>query len=70
MGMSGQGTNGGTGIGTTFAPMRRVARLLQVGAGANRMLVCTFTRTADLFRTGILKSLGQGELPTWSKGAR
>ena len=60
MGMSGQGTNDVTGIGKTFAPMRRVARLLQVGAAANRMLVCTFTRTADLFRKGILKCLDQG----------
>jgi len=36
----------GPGTGKTFALMRRVARLLQNGAAANRMLVCTFTRTA------------------------
>ena len=70
MGMSGQGTNGVTGTGRTFALMRRVARLLQVGAAANRMLVCAFTWTADLFRKGILKSLEQGELPAWSQTGR
>ncbi|MCY4059383.1 MAG: ATP-dependent helicase [Gammaproteobacteria bacterium] len=36
----------GPGTGKTFALMRRVARLLQDGATANRILVCTFTRTA------------------------
>jgi len=36
----------GPGTGKTFALMRRVARLLQKGTAANRMLVCTFTRTA------------------------
>ena len=36
----------GPGTGKTFALMRRVARLLQAGATPNRMLVCTFTRTA------------------------
>ena len=36
----------GPGTGKTFALMRRVARLLQDGTTANRMLVCTFTRTA------------------------
>lgn len=36
----------GPGTGKTFALMRRVARLLQEGANPNRMLVCTFTRTA------------------------
>lgn len=36
----------GPGTGKTFALMRRVARLLQDGAAANRILVCTFTRTA------------------------
>lgn len=36
----------GPGTGKTFALMRRAARLLQEGASPNRMLVCTFTRTA------------------------
>lgn len=36
----------GPGTGKTFALMRRVARLLQTGAVADRVLVCTFTRTA------------------------
>lgn len=36
----------GPGTGKTFALMRRVARLLQGGARPNRILVCTFTRTA------------------------
>ena len=61
--MSGQGTNGVTGTGKTFAPMRMVARLLQVGAGPNRMLVCAFTRTADLCRKEFLKSFDQGFFP-------
>lgn len=49
----------GPGTGKTFALMRRVARLLQEGANPNRMLVCTFTRTAasdlrsELSRLGI-----------------
>ena len=59
MGMIGQGTNGGTGIGMEFALMRRVAGLLQVDAAANRKLVWAFTWTADLFRKGIRKSLEQ-----------
>lgn len=48
----------GPGTGKTFALMRRVARLLQEGATPNRILVCTFTRTAarDLERE--LASLG------------
>ncbi len=36
----------GPGTGKSFSLMRRVARLLQTGADPNRMLVCTFTRTA------------------------
>lgn len=36
----------GPGTGKTFALMRRVARLLQDGVPADRILVCTFTRTA------------------------
>ncbi len=36
----------GPGTGKTFAMMRRVARLLQEGSTAGRILVCTFTRTA------------------------
>ena len=36
----------GPGTGKTFALMRRVARLLQTGATPNRILACTFTRTA------------------------
>ena len=43
----------GPGTGKTFALMRRVARLLQEGTTADRMLVCTFTRTAA-------KDLGRG----------
>lgn len=49
----------GPGTGKTFALMRRVARLLQDGATPNRMLVCTFTRTAardlesELARLGV-----------------
>ncbi len=49
----------GPGTGKTFALMRRVARLLQEGTNPNRMLVCTFTRTAsrdlrsELIRLGI-----------------
>ena len=42
----------GPGTGKTYALMRRVARLLQEGAVAARILLCTFTRTAaeDLSR--------------------
>jgi len=42
----------GPGTGKTFALMRRVARLLEEGETPNRILVCTFTRTAagDLSR--------------------
>jgi len=36
----------GPGTGKTFAMMRRIARLLQDGSSGERMLVCTFTRTA------------------------
>jgi len=36
----------GPGTGKTFAMMRRVARLLEEGADAERILVVTFTRTA------------------------
>lgn len=36
----------GPGTGKTFALMRRVARLIEEGAKLNRILVCTFTRTA------------------------
>ena len=36
----------GPGTGKTFALMRRAARLLQTGATPNRILACTFTRTA------------------------
>jgi superfamily I DNA/RNA helicase len=36
----------GPGTGKTFALMRRVARLLEEGQEPNRILVCTFTRTA------------------------
>lgn len=49
----------GPGTGKTFALMRRVARLLQDGATPNRILVCTFTRTAardleeELARLGV-----------------
>src|SRR5260370_28579712 len=36
----------GPGTGKTFALMRRVARLLEQGAQADRILAVTFTRTA------------------------
>lgn len=48
----------GPGTGKTFALMRRVARLLQEQANANRMLVCTFTRTAARDLQGELTRLG------------
>jgi superfamily I DNA/RNA helicase len=48
----------GPGTGKTFALMRRVARLLQGGATADRMLVCTFTRTAARDLEGELARLG------------
>ena len=48
----------GPGTGKTFALMRRVARLLQDGAIPNRMLVCTFTRTAARDLEGELAQLG------------
>ncbi len=48
----------GPGTGKTFALMRRVARLLQDGAAPNRMLVCTFTRTAARDLEGELARLG------------
>ena len=44
----------GPGTGKTFSMMRRVARLLQEGVGPERILVCTFTRTAA---TDLKKSL-------------
>lgn len=48
----------GPGTGKTFALMRRVARLLQSGATPDRMLVCTFTRTAAKDLEGELAVLG------------
>lgn len=48
----------GPGTGKTFALMRRVARLLQEGARPNRILVCTFTRTAAWDLEGELARLG------------
>jgi len=36
----------GPGTGKTFSLIRRAARLLEEGVAANRILVCTFTRTA------------------------
>ena len=44
--------------GKTFALMRRVARLLQDGATASRILSCTFTRTAARDLEGELRGLG------------
>jgi len=44
----------GPGTGKTFSMMRRVARLLQDGVEPNKILVCTFTRTAA---TDLKKSL-------------
>lgn len=48
----------GPGTGKTFALMRRVARLLQDGVPADRILVCTFTRTAARDLQKELASLG------------
>lgn len=48
----------GPGTGKTFALTRRVARLLQDGATPDRMLVCTFTRTAARDLEGELARLG------------
>ena len=48
----------GPGTGKTFALMRRIARLIQSGAAPNRMLVCTFTRTAAKDLEGELARLG------------
>lgn len=48
----------GPGTGKTFALMRRIARLLQGGAAASRVLVCTFTRTAAKDLEGELARLG------------
>ncbi|MBC7076744.1 MAG: ATP-dependent helicase, partial [Synergistales bacterium] len=48
----------GPGTGKTFALMRRVARLLQGGATPNRILVCTFTRTAARDLQKELENLG------------
>lgn len=48
----------GPGTGKTFSLMRRVARLLQEGATAKRMFVCTFTRTAAKDLEGELADLG------------
>ncbi|MGH9892106.1 MAG: UvrD-helicase domain-containing protein, partial [bacterium] len=48
----------GPGTGKTFALMRRVARLLQDDATPDRMLVCTFTRTAARDLEGELARLG------------
>lgn len=48
----------GPGTGKTFALMRRVARLLQNGATADRILVCTFTRTAARDLESELSRLG------------
>ena len=48
----------GPGTGKTFALMRRVARLLQSGARASRILVCTFTRTAARDLESELTDLG------------
>ena len=48
----------GPGTGKTFALKRRVARLLQKGAKANRILVCTFTRMAAQDLENELISLG------------
>ena len=36
----------GPGTGKTFTLMRRIARFLEQGTAPERILVCTFTRTA------------------------
>jgi len=48
----------GPGTGKTFALKRRVARLLQEGVSANRILVCTFTRIAAQDLKNELNELG------------
>ena len=48
----------GPGTGKTFALKRRVARLLQEGTRADRILVCTFTRMAAQDLKNELASLG------------
>jgi superfamily I DNA/RNA helicase len=48
----------GPGTGKTFALMRRVARLLQNGVDAERVLVSTFTRTAATDLAKELAALG------------
>lgn len=51
----------GPGTGKTFALIRRVARLLYQEAEANRILVCTFTRTAARDLRTELSNLQVGE---------
>src|ERR1700704_1464841 len=46
----------GPGTGKTFAMKRRVARLLEEGTDAERLLVVTFTRVAA---AGLVKELGE-----------
>ena len=48
----------GPGTGKTFALKRRVARLLQEGKSADRILVCTFTRMAAQDLKNELADLG------------
>ena len=50
----------GPGTGKSYALMRRVARLLQEGTVPNRILVCTFTRTAA---QDLRKDLGNIGMP-------
>ena len=58
----------GPGTGKTFALMRRVARLLQGGAVANRILVCTFTRTAAKDLENALAGLGVDDVDSVRAG--
>ena len=48
----------GPGTGKTFSMMRRVARFIEDGVDPNRILVCTFTRTAATDLKKALAELG------------
>jgi len=52
----------GPGTGKSYTLMRRVARLLQEGISPERILVCTFTRTASLDLQKDLNKIGMPEV--------
>lgn len=58
----------GPGTGKTFALMRRIARLLQEGSAPERLLVCTFTRTAARDIESELSRLGIAEVARVASG--